>query len=792
MRYCITFFLLLLSSIIHGQEKNNIAPTPPPYWKARWIVHPSASGNQFGVFHFRKTIELANPPSSFIIHVSADNKYRFFVNGISVATGPATSDLANWHYETVDIAPYLQKGKNCIAATVWNFAEYRAFAQISYQTAFIVEGGSASEELINTNESWKVLQDMAYTPLPINMAALESYIVVAQGEKFSAEKYPWGFEKIQYNDSAWQAAGVLWFPAKMRGYGTDGNWMLTPRTIPLLEEKQQHFSSIRRVEGMNAINTDFLLGAKAIEIPANKTVTILLDQSTLTNAYPTLLVSKGKSASIGLTYAEALFDKYKKKGNRNNIENKTIRGFGDVYHCDGGNNRVYAPLHFRTFRYLQLDIITKEEPLVLHDFYSIFTGYPFKENAVFTSVNPQLQKIWETGWRTARLCALDTYVDCPYYEQMQYVGDTRIQSLISLYVSGDDKLMKKAINDIAHSAFQDGLTESRYPSRDMQVIPTFSLWWICMLHDYWMHRKDDAFVQSHLKLTEFVLEWDQKRLSNNGLLGKLEWWQFVDWSWEWNERERLGGVPPGGSSGGSSIISLQYAYTLQKAVDLMNAYGKKELAATYSLLSKKLTDSIYRQCWDGSRKMMADTREKKQFSQHANILTVLTNAIPITEQKPLLEKIIIDTSITPCTYYFKFYLFEALKKVKSGDQFMALLQPWQQMIDNGLSTFAESPEPVRSDCHAWSASPNYEFLSLICGIKPAAPAFEKVLIEPFMGALTNVEAKMPHPAGTIEVFLQKTASGLRAEVVLPGTLSGNFLWKGKTKAIHPGKQVINL
>jgi alpha-L-rhamnosidase len=784
-----TLLLIFVFAVIHSQE---ISTTTPPYWEARWLAHPTASGNQFGVFHFRKTIELSNPPASFIIHVSADNRYRLFVNGRSAATGPAISDLANWHYETIDIAPYLQKGKNCIAATVWNFAEYRAFAQVSYQTAFVVQGHGPNEAILNTNKSWKVTQDQAYSPQPIDMAALQSYFVVPQGEKLNASNYTWGFEQVSYNDSAWLPASMLWTSAKLRGYGTDGNWMLSPRPIPLMEEKQQRFARVRRVDGMGEISDNFLRGNQAIEIPANKTVTILLDQSSLTNAYPTLLVSKGKEATISLTYAEALFDADRKKGNRNNIDGKKIIGLSDVYVCDGNTNRSYVPLHFRTFRYLQLDISTKDQPLTIHDFYSIFTGYPFKENAVFTTNDPQLQKIWETGWRTARLCALDTYVDCPYYEQMQYVGDTRIQALISLYVSGDDRLMKKAINDIAHSAFQDGLTESRYPSRDMQVIPTFSLWWVCMLHDYWMHRKDDAFVQSHLKLSASILEWYQNKLEKDGLLGKLGWWQFVDWSWTWNEADRIGGVPPGASEGGSAIISLQYAYTLQKAAELMNAYGKKDIAENYLKLAKTITDAVYLNCWDAGKGMLADTKEKKDFSQHANILALLTNTLPNPGQKQLLQKIILDTSITQCTYYFRFYLFEALKKVKAGDQFIGLLSPWQDMLGIGLTTFAEGPEPTRSDCHAWSASPNYEFLSLVCGIKPAAPGFNKVLIEPFMGSLTGVEGKMPHPMGMIEVSLQKKGTAIHAEVNLPKGLTGSFLWQGKTKELHPGPQGFDL
>ncbi len=158
---------------------------------------------------------------------------------------------------------------------------------------------------------------------------------------------------------------------------------------------------------------------------------------------------------------------------------KKLKGISDAYILDGETNRMYSPLFFRTFRYIKLEIETKEEGLEIKDLFSIFAGYPFQEKASFTSNQSNLKNIWETGWRTARLCAVDTYFDCPYYEQLQYVGDTRIQSMISLYVAGDGRLMKKAINDISHSFISDGLTLRRYPSRDLQVIPTFSLWWVC-------------------------------------------------------------------------------------------------------------------------------------------------------------------------------------------------------------------------------------------------------------------------------------------------------------------------
>jgi hypothetical protein len=247
---------------------------------------------------------------------------------------------------------------------------------------------------------------------------------------------------------------------------------------------------------------------------------------------------------------------------------------------------MYSPLHYRTFRYVRVDIETKDEPLTIYKLDSQYTGYPFEERTRFISGDPGLQKIWDVGWRTAKLCAVDTYFDCPYYEQLQYVGDTRIQALISMYVSGDDRLVKKAIDDIAHSFFSLGLTQSRYPSRNLQVIPIFSLWWVCMVYDHFMLRKEDAFTQTKLNGVENVLRWYEEKMAlKGGMLGPLSWWQFVDWNWPWVDSIRVGGVPPGASKGGSSIITLQYAYTLARAAELINAYGWRTVSVRYEQMA---------------------------------------------------------------------------------------------------------------------------------------------------------------------------------------------------------------
>ncbi len=793
------FFLLLLfglpSRVVGTRPADCQLPTQISprilnnYWKARWVVCPGESPVQYGVYHFRKTFDLAETPANFIVHVSADNRYRLFVNGEAVSSGPARSDRGHWNFETVDIAKQLKKGKNTLAAIVWNAAEHAPFAQISYQTGFILQGNTEAEDLVNTDKTWRVLRNEAYRPLPVDRAKLQSYLVTGDGDDVDASRYPWGWEQPGFDDSKWKNAEQLWFAGKPRGLGSDGNWMLVPRSIPLFTEGKINIGKTvatgkdGRFLPMPRPNTYPTI------VRANSKISILIDQGILVNAFPVLTTTGGKGAKITLTYAEALFDGKRQKGNRNEWEGKEIMGIQDRFTADGGKERTFRPLWFRTWRWLQLDIETGDDPLTINDLHGMSYGYPLVEKASFKSSDPSHAKIWEVGWRTAQRCAGETYFDCPYYEQLSYVGDTRIQALITMYVSGDDRLVRKSIEDFDHSRIPDGLTQSRYPCHDMQIIPPYSLFWVSMVYDYWMLRNDDAFVKKFERGMADVLAWHEGRISPafGGMLGPVEWWNFVDWSWPWNEEERIGGVPPGVAKGGSSILTLQYAYTLRQAAALFASFGKNEDAARYTALANSLVEATYRNCWDAGRGLLADTPAKSSFSQHANILAVLTDALPKAQQPGLLEKIMADKSITQTTLYFRFYLLEALKKHGMGSDFNAQLNDWRAMLDMGLTTFAESPEPTRSDCHAWSAAPNYQFLSTVLGINPGSPGFATVRIEPCLGDLGFAEGKMPHPLGEISVNLEKVATGHKAVVMLPKGLSGEVVWQGEWKAVEGGK-----
>lgn len=754
-------------------------------WPANWITCPGISQREYGVYHFRKSFELDKKPGQFIIHISADNRYRLFVNGTPVCSGPARGDLYNWFFETVDLSSYLQKGRNTLAVLVWNLAVYAPTAQVSSRTGLIVQGDTKEQSIVNTDETWKVIKDEAFTPCALEDGAYHRE--VGAGDAIKGSAYPWGWQQVNYPDDNWLKASASYNGLTV-GNGTGNMWTMVPRNIPLMEEKLQRIPTVRRTKGIEN-NPAFLTGNHPLTVTANSTVSILMDQTFNTVAYPEIITSKGKGAHIKITYAEALKDSAEDKGNRNDIEGRTIMGNYDLFEPDGGNNRLFRPLWFRTYRYMQLDITTGNEPLVIEDLYGQYTGYPFEEKGSFSSNDPSLKKIWDVGWRTARLCAGETYFDCPYYEQLQYIGDTRIQALVSLYVAGDDRLMRKAINDFYNSRVPEGLTQSRYPTTELQIIPPFSLYWVSMVFDYYMHRKDDAFIKKYLVGIAGVLDWYEKNIdAKKQMLGPMKWWNFADWNTAFE-----GGRPDGANDGNSSVITLQYAYTLQQAAILFNHFGKSTEAAHYTTLANSLTAHTYQLCFDAAKGAMANTPAKNSFSQHAGIMGVLTGAIPTQRVNAAMQHILYDTSLSKATFYYRFYLTQALKKAGMADLYYSQLTPWRDMLKIGLTTFAENPEPARSDCHAWSASPDYDFLATICGIMPGSAGFATVTIKPALGELTTINGNMPHPLGNIVVSLQrKGANGIEGQVTLPSALTGNFIWKGKTIVLKSGVQKISV
>lgn len=818
--------LLLLVRTAVGQTTASDEPGAPGIsiaprllsrkWEAQWIASPTARLKAYEVYHFRRSFRLSTVPATFVVHVSADARYKLFVNGKLVGLGPARSDLAHWNFDSYDLAPFLQQGDNLVAALVWNQGEWNGLAQHSFRTAFILqcdspgsvagggagaragsagEGGSAGEATINTDERWKVMKDEAYSPVvfkPSDPRLYWQYYVAGALDSLQASAYPWGWEGLSFSDAHWDAARVL-------GNGTPEGpengtmWTLYPRPVDYLERTPQRFVAVRKSEifaqaggDSGVLPTGFPSTPAVVTVPANSHAAMLLDAQYETTAYPRFAFSGGKGATVRISYAETLLDidkdnPYKwHKTDRDVVDGKKFVGVYDVFVADGGQHRVFIPLWMRVFRYVRIEVTTGDEPLRLDDISYDLIQYPFSNEAAFMTDDSLHQQIFDVCLRTIRRASQETYID-PYFEQMQYIGDTRLQALYAYYHFRDDRLTRNAIRQFDWSRSPEGLTMSRYPSALPQYTPLYALCWMLMIKDYWMLRHDEAFVRSFVPAMLNVLQWYTDHINAEGMLGDLPALDFLD---SYYPRDK---ILRASKSKSLTPYSLFYVYTVEQLAPLFRHFGKGYELDEQLVVARRVRDSVMRTCYDPTRGLVSDNPEKKFFSKHANVMAVLTGCLSPAQEKTLLHKVLTDTSLLPLALYFEFYEFAALKKAGMGATILEQLGDWKNMLDLHLRTFTEVQKDPRSDCHSWSAYPAYYFLNTIAGIEPASPGFTTVRVEPNLGRLTSVSAKMPHPGGTITADYKKASDGLWSiHIGLPVAVNGSFVWKGKTYPLHGG------
>lgn len=309
IRFTVALTLFFQALFCVAQELNVTVPTyvRSEKWNASWIVDPEVPVSEYSLTLYRRTFELAEQPDSFIIHITADNRYRLFVNNNPVCYGPQLGDMRHWHYETINIASWLKSGKNIVAVEVTNFGPNRFYGLISVRTGLLIQGFSERESVVNTHDKgWKSYHVKGFTEVPVNwmygVDVVGGFFASNHGEQLQAASYPWGWKTLEFDDTEWK--GVRWNgPASSNGGGFA--WLLTPRTTPLQTDSIDRFTSVARMHNLTT-KLSFSSKPSPVNIPANTTCSFMIDQKHLTIGYPELWVSGGKDAEVKITYAENL------------------------------------------------------------------------------------------------------------------------------------------------------------------------------------------------------------------------------------------------------------------------------------------------------------------------------------------------------------------------------------------------------------------------------------------------------------------------------------------------------
>ena len=254
----------------------------------------------------------------------------------------------------------------------------------------------------------------------------------------------------------------------------------------------------------------------------------------------------------------------------------------------------------------------------------------------------------------------------------------------------------------------------------------------------------------------------------------------------------------------SAAGGLFYLAALRDAAEMEIALGDAVLGREDTEEARRLTKMILARFWSPEEQMLADTAEREHFSQQANALAVWLDVVPRERQAEMMTRIYSATDasfrterpapqgMSVASNYFRFYLTRALVHAGLGDRYLETLTPWHTMLANGLTTWAEQPEPTRSDSHAWSAHPNIDLMTTVAGITPSAPEFAAVDVTPRLGPLHHLAVSYPSPGGEITVDYVVSGKGLLAQIALPAGLSGVLHWNGTAHVLHPGSNRVQL
>ncbi len=704
MRPVFTFFALLLATLALDAQ-SNLQPDPPHReWKASWITHPTAPLREPLVLHFRRTLSLAAVPATYTVRVSADNRFILYVNGHRVGDGPARGDLAHWRYERFDLAPLLQPGQNLITATVWNFGIYAPIAQMTDRTAFLLESEATGDSSISTPEGWQVEQEPGQRPLPrvrqrlLAIHGLRSRrrdrcraLRLDLEQPLSRPAHPGLPAASPMRESIYSSVNQ----AHSSDVEGDNPWGLVPDRLPHMVFEPTSPGEDRPHRHSRHLQQ---LSRRASHRPRRQP-----------RPYP----ARPQDPHHRLSAAHRL----RRQGRAHQAH--LLRGplrQGPAQRRPRRSGRPRSPRPDRQLPSRRRRSIAPSsrsggapgaistsiskppaEPLQLESLTANFTAYPFKERATFQSPDPDLAKIWEISWRTARLDAHETYMDTPYYEQLQYVGDTRIQALISYAVTGDDRLARQAIEAFDQSRISEGITRSRYPSSLAQNIPTFSLLWIGMVHDYWLYRPDPQPARSSLPGTRTVLDWFATHEQPDGLLDKLPWWSFIDWVTK-------GEIPTYDANGESCVTTLEY---LGRAGRCRRSRKSPRRPASRRPLPGPRRPRALRHLRQMLERLPRPARRQSRAEklqpagQHPR--RPLRRRSPKTISKDVLRRMLaIEPGTTPdgvlsASYYFRFYLARALEHAGMADEYLNSIDPWRKMLALHFSTWPEIPgeHPLR-------------------------------------------------------------------------------------------------
>jgi hypothetical protein len=749
-------------------------------WPAFWVM-PTGRRETPLVVLYRLNFQVATP-SVVRFHVSADERYVLWLDGDRVGRGPETGDPGRWFYDSYEAN--LAVGRHEFWARVSSLGSFAVFPQMSISHGFILAAEDGFGPLLNTGVAdWSCARAGAWTFQPNAAGAAWSCEVITGGS-------------CRPEDA--NRMGLAWEPVarELRGrsreessYEWAGDHPLAPSGLPAPFHRDWTWGRVVHAEWQaggrperhsvaggsdsragdpepafraptGVLDSSTAGGARArlwqacvdgtetLTVPANRTERVVLDLGSYVCGYPEFRVEGGAGSAVLLSLHEALFlpdgEGQARKANRDRVDGMVFRGAPDTFLPPGGPV-TFETLGWRCGRYAEVVVRTGAEALTIRGMRLEETRYPLETESRFECNHPGPAAFIPVAVRCVQMCAHETHMDCPFYEQQMWVGDMRVQVLTSYCMTRDDRLARKCIRMAASSRRSGEATLCRWPVRQRMVIPSFSLWFVSMVYDYALWRGDLEFVRRLMPEVRATVEVLLQRPHASGLYLVPPGWNYVDWcAWPF-------GSPGIDVSRPTAVNNWQLVLVLRQLRDLETWLEEPELSARWGRVAGTLAERLDALCWDAGVGLYRDLPDEPRYSEHAQALAVLSGFMPEQRRSSIRSNLGHREDRVRASLYFQFYLFEMYRELGMADELWTALQPYFDMPACGYRTTPEVLVHPRSDCHAWSAHPYYHFFTTVLGIRPTAPGFGSCRVDPMPGPLEWARGALVHPRGTIEV-----------------------------------------
>ena len=431
------------------------------------------------------------------------------------------------------------------------------------------------------------------------------------------------------------------------------------------------------------------------------------------------------------------------------------------YVCKEGVQSFCCPVT-QGLRYSYLTVRNQTGDVRLKDLCVEETTYPQRRKGRFLCNDWKLNQIYECAANTLRCCSLDTYVDCPTYEQVFWVGDARVEALVDWTLNGDARLWKRCLLLAGQSLEKSPLVLSQAPSGWPVILSAWSFLWQVSCCEYYRYTGDRETVKTLFPLLLKNIEGIESHLNAEGLFD-VDGWNMFDWAD--TDTPRFGVV---------THQNFFAAMAVRETIGLAKKLGEHDCIGRLQPLLGRLKTSIDAYLFDPAANAYADCVRKKEngyafspvHSQQTHT-AALVSGILEGERKELCKKISADPPagfVRSGSPFFEFFHLQGLCAEENTAEFLsAVRKNWGFMVDAGADTFwefwsAKINRPMenagrltRSHCHAWSSAPAYFFAEYVLGVRPLSEGYRIAEICPHCGDLTFAQGEVPTPFGNISV-----------------------------------------